>query len=292
MIGAAVAHTHAKINLALHVTGLRAGGYHDLDSLVVFASPGDVLSIAPADRDSFEIKGPFAPALNGDGPNLVERARDLYRAENPDVLPGMLEIILDKRLPVASGIGGGSADAAAALGALDLMAGHAGKERLFDLADVLGADVPSCLLGRPLRMRGRGADLSPIGNFPECAVVLINPGEPVSTAAVFAALKTRDNPPLPDPGAGWNSFSDLVDWLRPTRNDLRAPAIALLPVIEMLEMSMSAENGCAFARMSGSGATVFGLFENSGAANAAAINLQRQWPQYWVSAKSVAGAKG
>ncbi|MCC0023062.1 MAG: 4-(cytidine 5'-diphospho)-2-C-methyl-D-erythritol kinase [Hyphomicrobiaceae bacterium] len=291
MIGAVVAHAHAKINLALHVTGKRPGGYHDLDSLVVFASPGDVLSVAPAEKDIFEISGPFASALNEDEPNLVERARDLYRHEWPGLLPDGLRIVLDKQLPVASGIGGGSADAAATLRALDLIAGNAGKDQLFDLADALGADVPSCLFGRPLRMRGRGDDLAPIANFPHCAFVLINPGEPVSTAAIFAALKKHDNPPLPDPGAGWNSFAELIEWLRPTRNDLRAPAIGLLPVIEMLELSMSAEKGCAFARMSGSGATVFGLFENMNAASAAAENLQRQWPKYWVSAKSVAGAK-
>ncbi|MCB9993320.1 MAG: 4-(cytidine 5'-diphospho)-2-C-methyl-D-erythritol kinase [Hyphomicrobiaceae bacterium] len=289
-MGVSVAHASAKINLALHVTGRRPGGYHNLDSLVVFASPGDVVSVAPAEKDSLEISGPFAAALDPDEPNLVERARDLYRAEFPGALPNGLTIRLDKQLPVASGVGGGSADAASSLKALDLLAGNVAGDRLFELADVLGSDVPACLQGKPLRMQGRGSDITPLPHFPACAVVLINPLELVATASVFGALAVRENPPLPDMGPGWRRFDDLIEWLKPTRNDLRDPAVALLPVIAMLEMSMAGQKGCRFARMSGSGATVFGLFENLVSADAAATELQRQWPRYWVGAKSVAGA--
>jgi 4-diphosphocytidyl-2-C-methyl-D-erythritol kinase len=269
----------AKVNLALHVVG-RCDGYHLLDSLVAFARLGDRLEAEPADRLSLAIDGPFARDLGAGPDNLVLRAAAL-------VAPGRGAVLrLTKLLPVASGIGGGSADAAATLRLL---------ARLWDLPlpgrDALlglGADLPVCLAGRASRMRGIGEDLAPL-TLPPFWLVLANPGVPVPTGAVFAALACRDNPPLPDPPR----FADadaLAVWLAAQRNDLEAPAATVAPAVADVLAALAAQPGCRLARMSGSGATCFGLFAAGPAAAAAAAALRRARPGWWVEAAPVAPA--
>lgn len=265
----------AKINLALHVTGQRADGYHLLDSLVVFAGVGDWVSVAPAERLSLTVTGPFGAGL-ADADNLVLR---VARCLGVDAA-----IVLDKQLPIASGIGGGSADAAATLRALCAMAGVALPDAAAVLA--LGADVPVCLAGVPLRMQGVGEVLTRLPRLPECYVVLVNPGVAVSTPEVFKALPRKDNPAmaaLPECG----SAVELAAWLRDQRNDLEAPAIGLAPVIAAVKAALEARPGCLLARMSGSGATCFGLFASMALAEAAAGALRKDAPTWWVAAAPV-----
>jgi 4-diphosphocytidyl-2-C-methyl-D-erythritol kinase len=265
----------AKINLCLHVTGRRADGYHLLDSLVVFAGIGDKVTASPAPALSLVIDGPEAGALSGDADNLVLRAA---RAMGVTAA-----LTLWKALPVASGIGGGSADAAATLRALARIGGR----DLPDLATVLslGADVPACLAGRPLRMRGVGEDLAPLPPLPPLWVLLVNPRLPVATPQVFGALRERANPPVPElPSAALTSAAGLAAWLsRHTRNDLVGPARQVAPILADVQAALEAAPDCLLARMSGSGGTHFGLFASEAAASAAASQLARAQPGWWVA---------
>lgn len=278
----------AKVNLALHVTGQRADGYHLLDSLVVFAEVGDFLSVTPRQDRGLElaVTGPGAADLADAGSdNLVLRAARLV-AGGRSGLAGA-RITLDKRLPVASGIGGGSADAAATL---RLMARYWNLP-LPDAAAVLslGADVPVCLAGRAARMTGIGESVAPLAHpLPEGWLVLVNPGQGVSTPAVFRALDRRDNAPMPLTGA-WADLRALADWLRTCRNDLEAPARTLCPVIGEGLAALGAQKGCLIARMSGSGATCFGLFADQHAAEAAAARIGGASPGWWVAAARICG---
>ncbi|MFC3181470.1 4-(cytidine 5'-diphospho)-2-C-methyl-D-erythritol kinase [Cypionkella sinensis] len=264
----------AKINLALHVTGQRGDGYHLLDSLVVFAGVGDWVTAEASDQLSLRVTGPFGAGLSGD--NLVLRAARCLG------VTAALE--LDKQLPVASGIGGGSADAAAALRALCGLTGRALPDAAAVLA--LGADVPVCLAGVPLRMQGVGEVLTPLPALPACYLVLVNPGVAVATPAVFKALARRDNPAM-ESIPQWATASDLATWLHAQRNDLEAPAMALAPVIAEVKAALEARPGCLLARMSGSGATCFGLFASEELAKAAAGVLRDEAPAWWVAAAPV-----
>ncbi|MDR6081539.1 4-diphosphocytidyl-2-C-methyl-D-erythritol kinase [Agrobacterium sp. SORGH_AS440] len=209
----------AKVNLALHVTGQRADGYHLLESLVVFTEAGDTIHIQDADVDSFSISGPFGDLLHaGDGGNnLVTRARDLLR----NALASMgqpappVAIHLEKNLPVASGIGGGSADAAATLRAL-LRHWRAGMtaDRISSIALTLGADVPMCLESRSLIARGIGEDIEPVNDLPELFLVLANPLKAVSTPEIFRRLQNKANPPLPTRSQGWRGDNRLDGFSR------------------------------------------------------------------------------
>ena len=263
----------AKLNLALHVTGRRADGYHLLDSLVVFADMGDRVTVAPG--QGFTLSGPFAGDLTEDG-NLCLRAA---------VLMGLTASIgLEKVLPVASGIGGGSADAAAVLRAF-----ARGGEVLpgSDALARLGADVPVCMLNRPARMRGVGEVLDPLPPLPGLHLVLVNPGVAVSTPAVFAALARRDNPGLPDLPVRFADADALADWLALTRNDLQEPALVLAPVIGAV-LDALAQTGARLSRMSGSGATCFGLFPTRAAAQEAQARIKAAEPGWWVVATGLA----
>lgn len=253
----------AKINLALHVTGRRSDGYHLLDSLVVFTALGDVVSVSPGPT-SLTLTGPFADAVPGGKDNLCLRALRSVGAE--------AQVLLDKRLPPASGIGGGTADAAAVLRALG---------RTPDRPEALGADLPACLLSRPLRMRGVGEIVEPVA-LPQLHLVLVNPRVETPTPAVFAALDRRDGAPLADLPA-FDTAADLVGWLGTTRNDLQPPALALRPVIGDCLAALSAR-GAAFVRMSGSGATCFGMFPGAASAQAAADGIAAAQPGWWVRA--------
>lgn len=265
------------MNLYLHVTGRRADGFHLLDSLVVFPRIGDVVQAASASALSLSVEGPFAAALSSGGDNLVLRAARALAARAGG-RPGA-RMVLTKNLPVASGIGGGSADAAAALRVL---------LRLWNIApdtvDVpgmalsLGADVPVCLHGRPLRMRGIGEELAEAPALPACGIVLVNPGVPVATADVFRARQGGFSAPAELP-ARWPSAIAMASRLAQLRNDLEAAALAVCPAIGTVLAALRTQPGCLLARMSGSGATCFGLFPTAGEAQVAAGQLGR--PGWW-----------
>ena len=268
----------AKVNLALHVVGRRADGYHLLDSLVAFADFGDVVTVEPAPSLSLSITGPMAADLSAGPDNLVLKAAQMLGS------PLGAAITLEKRLPIASGIGGGSADAAATMQALGALWGCA----LPDAGQVLalGADVPVCLAGQSCRMAGIGDQISPIA-LPPAHLVLVNPGVGLSTAAVFGALLRRDNPPLP-PAAPMPDAVALAAYLGHCRNDLEAPALSLVPQIGAVLAALQGQTGCLLARMSGSGATCFGLFASASAAEAAATALRAQSGAWWVQATTMA----
>lgn len=277
----------AKVNLWLRVTGRRANGYHELDSLVAFAGIGDTLTARPSTALSLEIVGEFAAPLLAAQPatpdNLVLRAAHaLANALDRDPVASLT---LEKNLPVASGIGGGSADAAAALRAL---------QRLWNLdplpAEVaavglsLGADVPVCLAGRSSRMTGIGEILQPVpGGLPSLAAVLVNPGVPVSTHTVFKALSGDYSAP-PRPPDAFADAEALLTVLAQQRNDLEAPAIRLAPEIGAVLAALEACDGVRLTRMSGSGATCFGLFDTQAAAQEAAQRIRGEKPDWWVAA--------
>ena len=287
----AVEAAPAKLNLALHVTGRRDDGYHSLEMLVAFADLGDELEAAPAKRDSLVVGGPFAAALGNSESNLVLRALRAFRARWPAALPEGLALKLQKNLPVAAGLGGGSADAAAALRLFATIGeGDFAFADLLQLAVPLGADVPMCLYSRPAEVRGRGEIVLPLRHFPACHVVLINPLLPLVTADVFRRLEQRNNPGLPDLGDPLMRPAQLGLWLGETRNDLEPPAVALVPMIGELKARLAQFEGCILARMSGSGATVFGLFGSSAQAHQAAHDLRTHWPDYWVAAAPLIGA--
>ncbi|MFC3727279.1 4-(cytidine 5'-diphospho)-2-C-methyl-D-erythritol kinase [Neoaquamicrobium sediminum] len=273
-----VEHAPAKVNLALHVTGRRDDGYHLLDTLVVFTEVGDTVSVAAAEQDSFTIQGPFAGLLDDEADNLVLRARDLLRSTHGDLPP--VAITLEKNLPVASGIGGGSSDAAATLRALMRLWGiELSADALAAAALRLGADLPMCLYARTLVARGIGEEIEPVEGIPPLHMMLANPGVAVPTPAIFRALASRENPPLPRLAGA----KALFDWLAATRNDLQAPAIALAPEIGDVLSALSA-SGAALARMSGSGATCFGLFNSPADAEAAASAIAARYPAWYVTA--------
>jgi len=309
----------AKVNLALHVTGRRADGYHQLDSLVAFARFGDRIAVTPAPEDLFAVDGPFASDVPTDAGNLVIRARDVLRvivappltpplkgeggvdgAVSPSPLRGgvrgggdlnAVSIRLTKNLPVASGVGGGSSDAAATLKALNQFWGLGlSTDDLARIALPLGADVPMCLSARPLVARGIGDEVTPVSAFPSLGLVLVNPGVAVSTPAVFAALQTRDNPPLP-PLPGRFDFHSLRNWLDLTRNDLEPPARSIEPVIGEALAALD-RAGSGFSRMSGSGATCFGLFETGNVAKRAAAAIRARHSHWFVAATRTITSEG
>jgi 4-diphosphocytidyl-2-C-methyl-D-erythritol kinase len=271
----------AKINLFLHVIGKRPDGYHLLDSLVVFAGVGDRVSAAPAENLSLSITGPFAASLDDESNNLVLRAaRALAAAAR---IEPAARLRLEKHLPVASGIGGGSADAAATLRVLRRLWGISANP--VPVAVGLGADVPVCLRGEAQRMGGIGEQLDPAPALPECGLVLVNPGVAVSTASVFQARKARFSARALLP-AGWTDAPAMAADLRELSNDLEPPAIVLCPKITEVLAAMRGVPDCLLARMSGSGATCFGLFPSPGAARSAASGLQRTG--WWVWAGGLA----
>ena len=265
----------AKVNLCLHVTGRRADGYHLLDSIVVFAAVGDVVTAEAGPALSLAIRGPMAAGLDAGDDNLVLRAARAFSADRGARLG------LEKHLPVASGIGGGSADAAAALRALARLWGLPLPGA--DAVLALGADVPVCLNGRAVRMQGVGEVLSPLPPLPRAWLVLANPRQGVSTPTVFRALTRRDHPALPALPAGFADAAALAGWLQQTRNDLEPAAENLLPAIGQVRAALAAQPGCLLARMSGSGATCFGLFGDEPAARAAEAALQQANPGWWLA---------
>jgi 4-diphosphocytidyl-2-C-methyl-D-erythritol kinase len=242
---------YAKLNLALHVRAREADGYHRIETIFAFCEDGDVVTAEPAETLSLKVAGPFAGALSDEDDNLVLRAARAAGAT--------AALRLDKRVPVAAGLGGGSADAAAVL-------------RMFggtiDDAAALGADVPACLLSRTARGEGRGDEVEPLDvpGLSGTAVLLVNPNVPLPTGPVFRGWDCVDRGPLGD----WESG----------RNDLEAPARALVPEIGAVLVALE---DARIARMSGSGATCFGLYANEAARDAAAARISAEKPRWWLS---------
>lgn len=275
----------AKVNLFLHVTGKRGDGYHLLDSLVVFAGIADRITVAPAEDLSLTVTGPFAPSLAAEPDNLVRRAARALAAEAGGRATGALH--LDKQIPVASGIGGGSADAAATLRLLCRAWRVTPSEPVLDrIAAGLGADVPVCLRNRPMRMQGVGEILTPAPALPRCGMVLVNPGIPLTTMSVFRE-RSGDFTQAAVLPAGWDTAEAMATSLSGMANDLEAPAIRLVPCIADVLCAIAATRGCLLARMSGSGATCFGLFTDAEAASVAAAEVAR--PGWWSWGGSLAG---
>ncbi len=264
----------AKINLTLHVTGQREDGYHLLDSLVVFAKVGDWVSVEGAGPAGLTLAGPMAGGLSVGPDNLVLRAAAL--------MGGDRALTLEKHLPVSSGIGGGSADAAATL---RLLARETGRP-LPAASDVLrlGADVPVCLVGKPMRLQGIGDRLTPVPPLPSAWLVLVNPRVPLSTPQVFRALTAKSNAPMPDLWPRLATVGELADFVTTNRNDLEPAAMSLVPEIAMVKSALSRQAGCLAERMSGSGTTCFGLFATEAEAQAAAQAVGAENPGWWVAA--------
>jgi 4-diphosphocytidyl-2-C-methyl-D-erythritol kinase len=275
----------AKVNLYLHVTGRRADGYHLLDSLIVFADTGDEIALAPADRLSLAIDGPFAAGLQAGPDNLVLRAatalRDLTGAR------AGAAIRLTKNLPIASGIGGGSADAAATLAGLcGLWNVAPGRAALLGLAAKLGADVPVCLDGMPSFVGGIGEELAPARGVPPAWLLLANPGVATPTPAVFRARQGAFSK-----AARWSEpprdFAEFAVRLRGCGNDLTEAAISVTPAIRDVLVALAALPGCVVARLSGSGATCFGLFADEAGARAGEAALRAARSGWWVIAAAM-----
>ena len=278
-------NARAKINLALHVTGQRGDGYHLLDTLVTFADVADVLTFAPAHTLSLTVSGSEAAGLQDNDPqNLILKAANLLKAHmgQPDLGAA---ITLEKNLPLASGIGGGSADAAAALkGLMRLWDMQIGREARGELALTLGADVPMCLHGTSLRASGVGEDIEDMA-MPVFPFVLVNPRIEVSTPVVFSNLASKQNSALPE----FTKSGSFVDYLSDCRNDLEQPAIQFAPVISTCINTLKNLPGCNFARMSGSGATCFGIFDSAESATKGAVLIQEAYCDWWVKSSQTCG---
>jgi len=281
----------AKVNLTLRVIGRRTDGYHDIESVVAFADCADRLTLTPGSELTLQLSGPLAQACGATSDNLVLKAARLLGENMPDLKVG--SFTLDKVLPVAAGIGGGSADAAAALRLLAQLNGLSlDDERLLEVALATGADVPVCLASRACDMTGVGETLMPL-SLPIIPCVMVNPCVPVATRDVFDALGLRNGELLvgatdvfrgtdwPEAGA---SVEDWVEVLAADTNDLEAPATRIQPVIGNVIAVLNATNGAWLARMSGSGATCFAIYENTADAGRAAAKIRLDHPDWWVHA--------
>ncbi len=267
----------AKINLFLHVGTKRADGFHPLQSLAVFTGLGDTLAMETAPGLSLSVEGPFAQGLAGEGDNLVLRAARALGGDGA-------RLTLTKNLPVASGIGGGSSDAAAALRGLNRL-WNAGKDdaALRAIGAALGSDIPVCVDAVPAFMEGRGEILRAADSLPRIPMLLVNPGVAVPTRDVFAALATRSGVDMVLPDGRFRDTADLLRFLETTRNDLEAPARGLQPVIGEVLTALAALPGALFTRMSGSGATCFGLFADDDCCTRAADILRQAAPGWWIA---------
>ena len=279
----------AKINLSLHVTGRRADGYHLLDSLVAFADVGDVLTLDPGAPLGLTLAGPRAGAIAAEGNNLVLRATRELAARVPGLRSGHFH--LEKHLPVAAGLGGGSADAGAALRLLARLNGLTTNDpRLIAAAAATGSDVPVCLAAKACWMRGIGDVLSAPLALPPLTALLVNPGVPTPTAAVFRTLGLAPGASAREIGEGAAALEAAGDGeallaaIAATANDLEAPALVVTPAVGEALAALRDLSGCRLARMSGSGATVLGLFTDEAARNAGAENLRRTRPDWWIAA--------
>ena len=261
----------AKVNLTLHVTGQRADGYHLLDSLVVFADVGDVVTAADGKGLTLNVTGPEAGGVPAGESNSIFQAARFSGV-------GDVAFTLEKHLPTAAGIGGGTADAAAALQAVAQLRGVDMPRDVLPL----GADVPVCLRSKATRMSGIGEELADVGGLPDIWAVLANPRVGVSTPEVFKRLQRKDNAPMLDKIPVFESVRDLADWLADQRNDLEAAAIEVQPKVAEVLAALRRVKGQLLTRMSGSGATCFALFGDEQSADSAAQEISAQHPDWWV----------
>ncbi|HEY3797320.1 MAG TPA: 4-(cytidine 5'-diphospho)-2-C-methyl-D-erythritol kinase [Caulobacteraceae bacterium] len=285
----------AKVNLYLHVGAVAPDGYHPISSLMTFATVGDVVALEPAVGPSFAVTGPFAGALAEEdaGANLVERAHHLLAVAFPGRVPP-LKLMLDKRLPIAAGLGGGSSDAAATLTLLAEAFELDDRAALAAIARELGADVTACMAARPVIARGRGDEVSDPPPFPETDAVLVNPLVPSATGPVYRAFDAAPHNPAADDAAWPPSISDagaLAVFLARCRNDLEAPAISLQPAIGVVLDDLKHRPQTLIARMSGSGATCFALCADAGRAAVLAAEVGADHPGWWVRACRFAGVR-
>jgi 4-diphosphocytidyl-2-C-methyl-D-erythritol kinase len=275
----------AKVNLFLHVGPPAADGYHPVASLMAFADVGDIVSAVEAEALALHVKGPFGRELSADADNLVLRAAHAFLAEARRPM-APLGLLLDKRLPVAAGLGGGSSDAGAALRLLrDEGGAKLSDDRLEAVAASLGADGAACLWGRPTFAEGRGERLTPAPRLPPIDAVLVNPGVPVSTPAVYRRFDADARfgdvalPPAPD---AFEDVRELAAWLGRLRNDLERPAIEVAPEVGAVLETLAAEPETLLARVSGSGGTCFALCDDDIAAESLAERLEALEPRWWV----------
>lgn len=281
----------AKVNLTLRVLGRRADGFHEISSLTAFSGIGDRLELDPGDDVTLDVHGPFAGEI-GDGDNLVLKAAGLFLQHSPESLGGAFH--LDKRLPVAAGLGGGSADAAAALRLLAMTnPGRASTGALAGIAKLLGSDVAVCLSMRAAVMRGRGDELTFMTGLPVLPAVLVNPGVRLGASEVYKALGAASvdegAASCADVPTAFATADDLVRHIRETGNDLQFAATRLAPVIADVRAALTATQGCQVAQMSGSGATCFGVYDHEAEADTAARDLAAAHPDWWVCATSLGG---
>lgn len=265
----------AKINLTLHVTGQRADGYHLLDSFVVFADVGDQVTVGACPGLTLDVFGPEAAGVPTESNSILQAARFMGCDD--------LTFGLEKNLPTAAGIGGGTADAAAALKVIAQLRGLNVPE---DVA-VLGADVPVCMRSQATRMSGIGEALASISNLPKVWAVLVNPRVGVATPAVFTALENRTNPAMPEQIPAFATARDMAAWLKGQRNDLQPAAIKIQPVISDVLSALGDTKGQMLTRMSGSGATCFALFDTADAATGAAGDIAKMRPEWWVKSTAL-----
>jgi 4-diphosphocytidyl-2-C-methyl-D-erythritol kinase len=278
----------AKINLTLTVYGRRADGYHELESLVTFAGIHDVVTLAPGDAGRVAVAGPFARYISGE--NLLIRALALLRQAEPGLRLGPVR--LEKNLPVAAGLGGGSADAAALLRAVRRAnPRYASGVPWVEIAARLGADVPVCFGDRPALVHGVGHDAVPVRSLPPMQAVLVNPGVPLPTARVFATLESVRAPPSATRPAPPELplLEDLLAYIRARGNGLERAATGLLPVIGEVKAALQALPGCRLAAMSGSGPTCFGIYGDRESARRAGDSIAAAHPGWWVKSTALAG---
>jgi len=277
----------AKFNLTLEVLGHRADGFHEIESLAAFASLGDEVELEPQGALELRVEGPFAQALGGD--NLILKAAKAALDMVPSLRLGRFRLV--KLLPVAAGLGGGSADAAAALRLIARANGGVPEAQLAELAPKLGSDVMVCLDSQPALIAGRGEKVEPVSGFPSCGVLLANPGLPLATEAVYAALRAAPLAAPPRHGAEkldfQGDFAKLLDYARPRGNDLEAPAAQLVPAIRAVLAALVTLPAVGIARLSGSGPTCFALFVTEAEAKRAAATLAAEHPAWWIAATSL-----
>jgi 4-diphosphocytidyl-2-C-methyl-D-erythritol kinase len=278
----------AKINLTLDVLGRRADGFHEIESLVAFAGLGDSVELEPGDMLDLAVEGPFAGALSGD--NLIIKAAEVAKELKPGLRLGRFRLV--KLLPVASGLGGGSADAAAALRLIARAnEGALPESDIAALAPKLGSDVAVCLGSQPALITGRGEKVRQVTGFPSCGVLLANPGVPLGTQEVYAALEAEPLPAAPlrkvevPDFAG--DFARFMDYVTPRSNDLEVPATQLAPVVKQVLAALADLNGANIVRVSGSGPTCFALFATENEAKRAAATLTAAHPTWWVAASTL-----
>jgi 4-diphosphocytidyl-2-C-methyl-D-erythritol kinase len=278
----------AKLNLFLHVGDRRPDGYHALQSLVAFTDTGDALQLEAASDLTLTVSGPFAAQIPRGEDNLVLKAARAL-ADESSSSPRGASIALEKNLPVAAGLGGGSSDAAAVLRGLNLLWSLGRSEdELVELGRTLGSDVPACVLARPCWMEGRGEQVFATTQLPPLEVVLVNPGVLLPTAGVFTSLNARTGTSAMEPPGRIETLWDLVSYLQDSGNDLEAPATRIQPIIDDVLEALHHEPACVFAQMSGSGATCFGLFDGREYAQGAAERIALDHPGWWVRATRIA----